>query len=38
MTCPRCGAEDFTGMCDECGFPFAKCRIRRMLVWNLEWK
>lgn len=21
MSCPRCGAEDFNGVCDNCGFP-----------------
>lgn len=27
MNCPKCGAEGFYGVCDECGFPVVSIRI-----------
>lgn len=29
MSCPRCGAQDFSGVCSECGFPVFQKRLRK---------
>ncbi len=30
--CPRCGADMFTGVCDNCGFPIVGSRKKRTKV------